>query len=379
MSIPLVSGAFKTVVAWHPPPKTLPLLGMLARSAFHVDLGFDETIRLSLVSEEDRAPTYEIDVVDETGSIRTFVTISVLTDYGTNAVFGRATRVWKVFEKGFRKDQDPNVHQWCHYRIIFEEIGKAVVSMSSYKDMFLAVEGALTDSLYLLVQCTMPDTSIVMEVQVMPYRGSGPVGVIIDLEYVISLLDKSSPRDTRTGTPAFLPIEVAAQYYNDLDMQKAASFRRVGVHLLFCQNVLVDLLMVSIPHGLEPSKQSVDSPFTASYQGLFDTTGHSSLRTTVWTNPLALKDQIAELPGACKSLGGSLADTLVDILQIKRDAYRKAGVKLVNPAELKLPVQNALMSLLHMIKDLQALPDVIDGPELVEDISTKETTENTLL
>ncbi|KAF9026186.1 hypothetical protein BDP27DRAFT_1541851 [Rhodocollybia butyracea] len=310
-------------------------------SAFHADLGFDETIRLSLVSEEDRAPTYEIDVVDETGSIRTFVTISVLTDYGANAVFGRATPVWKVFEKGNPLVLFALKDCWVQPDRRFEHVSLAGIRTQLKDDPrlkhFLTVATAGgKDFARIRIQMFTSGATTASSLKRLERLWSPlSFGAMHDAGYL--------HRDGSAGTPAFLPIEVAAQYYNDLDMQKAASFRRVGVHLLFRQNGFM-----------------ISSSF-------------------VWTNPLALEDQIAELPGACKSLGGSLADTLVDILQIKRDAYREAGVKLVNPAELKLPVQNALMSLLHMIKDLQALPDVIDGPELVEDISTKETTENTLL
>ncbi|KAF9064560.1 hypothetical protein BDP27DRAFT_1333427 [Rhodocollybia butyracea] len=352
-------------------------------SASHTDMGFDETIQLSV--------TYEIDVLDETGSMRTFVTISVLTDHGTNAVFGRATRVWKVFEKdcwvqpdcrlehvslagirtqlkddprlkhfltvitagvvlaptvdeakkvmvkpdntkevirreqelsvvrlmpikatattqrpdtgsskttprtgvlksvggvpdahpgiqkGFRKNENPDDHQRCHYRIVFAEIGKAVVSMSSYKDMFLAVEGALTgisamhDAGYLHRDGSAGNALLVD-------RGSGPVGVIIDLEYAINFLDESSPHDTRTR---FYPSKLRRNTTTTSICKRRPLSEGQGS--IYCFAKMVSTILSNFggfAYGFystwSRARRTISRlSFAASYQGLFDTTGHS--------------------------------------------------------------------------------------------------------
>jgi len=274
-------------------------------------------------------------------------------------------------QKGFRVNQNPNVHRRCHYRIVFEEIGKAVVNMLNYGDMFLAVEGALTgigamhDAGYLHRDGSAGNALLVD-------RGGERVGVIIDLEYAIIVSDTSPPHDTRTGTPAFLPVEVEAQNYTDLELETAQSLLDKDISPPFRQNGFHDIepfwwvclwfLFHMIP-GLP--LRSLDSTFADSYQCLFSK-GNAFHRIHAWQSPLVLSNHIDQLPKACKYLGKGLANIRIRILKIKRKAYNDADVELNNPAKLKVPVQEALALLLSKIKDLRALPEVTNGPKLAE-------------
>lgn len=63
-----------------------------------VELGYDPTIRRvhgALVSEE----CFDIDVFDQSGVVtRTYRTKCLLADYGAEALHGRGTRVWEVYD-----------------------------------------------------------------------------------------------------------------------------------------------------------------------------------------------------------------------------------------------------------------------------------------
>lgn len=68
--------------------------------------------------------------------------------------------------------------------------------------------------------------------------------------------------------------------------------------------------MVLVPHDDPKPSRKIGRLLLA--EGLFSETGNFTPRSTAWGT--SIERQIHGLPAACKSLGESLANTLVDIL-----------------------------------------------------------------
>ncbi|KAI0309987.1 hypothetical protein OF83DRAFT_1232040, partial [Amylostereum chailletii] len=68
-------------------------------TASRADLGYNGTVRL-LDSPSDQHPVYDFDVYmdpDPLG-LRMFRTVKLIADFGADALQGRGTRVWEVWE-----------------------------------------------------------------------------------------------------------------------------------------------------------------------------------------------------------------------------------------------------------------------------------------
>ncbi|KAF9064491.1 hypothetical protein BDP27DRAFT_1405309 [Rhodocollybia butyracea] len=97
-------------------------------SASHADLGFDATMRLVRI-DPDRRPIYEIDMVDAEGSTR----------HSKPSVFIAGVVQASSLDKDGKLVSKPD-----DTKEFMRQIGTRVVDMSSYGDMVLAVQGALT-------------------------------------------------------------------------------------------------------------------------------------------------------------------------------------------------------------------------------------------
>ncbi|THU96195.1 hypothetical protein K435DRAFT_664929 [Dendrothele bispora CBS 962.96] len=89
-AVVLASEAFDLHRDWRQFVHILVALG----TADRIRLGYDDTV--SLVQIHEHANTYDITVFSDVGETTTYRTIERISDYGTDILTGRGTRVWKV-------------------------------------------------------------------------------------------------------------------------------------------------------------------------------------------------------------------------------------------------------------------------------------------
>ncbi|KAF9067463.1 hypothetical protein BDP27DRAFT_1422886 [Rhodocollybia butyracea] len=431
-------------------------------SASHADLGFDTTMRLISIDEE-RSPTYGIDVVDADGVTRTFETVSVLTNRSADCVYGRASRVWKVVEllhPGCRSDNfyalkdcwlQPDVRKehtsladLCskladdprlkHFLTVvtacvvhassFDKNGALVLKPDDTKDVLRrgqdfvylkqisinAILGGRRETNKPKIEKVIPRSEIpessggisdphlgnpagfrkipdpnstsrcaltglgamhdvgylhrdVSAGNILLVDRDGEnVGVIIDFEYAINISEHHTPHDSKTGTPAFLPVEVARQSYTDMDNDLNEFLEEKHVKLPFRQNGFHDLesfwwvCIWFLSHKLPPpADQCSDDAFVASYDALFLS---AAGRAEAWHASFYRRKHLDKLSFACIPLGDELHDFARKFLRLKQGAYSNLGEDLVDPEKLQEPVEKALTSLLGKIEYLRAVPEV---------------------
>ncbi|KAF9067460.1 hypothetical protein BDP27DRAFT_1296219, partial [Rhodocollybia butyracea] len=168
--------------------------------------------------------------------------------------------------------------------------------------MLLAVQGALTgvgamhDVGYLHRDVSAGNILLVE-------RGYERIGVIIDLECAIIISEHHTQHDSKTGTPAFLPVEVASQDYTDMDFALSLSLYKKGIKPQFHQNGFHDLESIwwicvwFLCHNLpSPADQCSDASFMESYDALF------------------LSGATSKRADACTALGDGLFDFVTEFL-----------------------------------------------------------------